>query len=135
MVAKIPSIDTNVILALLLSERETERAAVLKRLARHEQAAIADLAITETVYVLEKSIGTSRDMVARMLHSLLANQYLHFNRALFERVIPYYLEHPAVSFNDCCLAVYAKLNGTTPLLTFDRKLARQIPHVELVTEK
>lgn len=127
-----PSIDTNLILRLLLGDVEEQRAAALRALAKYDTVAVADLAITETVYVLEKVLGLPRKHVVALLESLLANQHLNFNRRLVEYVIPHYLKYPAVSFNDCCLAVYAKMNGQTPLLTFDRKLARQIPHVDEV---
>lgn len=125
-----PSIDTNIILRLLLEDVEEQRAAALRALAKYDTVAVADLAITETVYVLEKVKELPRKQIGALLKSLLANQHLDFNRPLIEHVIPHYLEHSAVSFNDCCLAVYAKLNGQTPLLTFDKKLARRIPHVD-----
>ncbi len=128
-----PSLDTNVILALLLSEREKEREAVLRLVARHDELAISDIAIVETVFVLEASLKFSRANIAIALESLMANQHLSLNRQMLAQVIPHYLKHPAVSFYDICLAVYAKLHNQTPLLTFDRKLARQIPHVDEIT--
>ena len=127
-----PSIDTNLILRLLLDDVEEQRAATLKVLQKHDTVAIADLAITEAVFVLEKVKKIPRAYIETLLESLLANQHLVFNRSLIEQVIPYYLKHPAISFNDCCLAVYAKSNGQTPLLTFDKKLARQLPYVDEV---
>lgn len=127
-----PSIDTNLILRLLLGDVEEQRVAVLRALAKYDTVAVADLAIAETVYVLEKVKQLPRKQIVAMLESLLVNQHLNFNRPLIEHVMPHYLKHPAVSFNDCCLAVYAKLTGAMPLLTFDKKLARQLPHVDEV---
>ena len=115
-----------------LADVPAQRQALLDILSQHKQVAVADLAITETVFVLEKSLGVPRKSVAQFLDALIANQHLNLNRALLRRVIPHYQEHPAVSFNDCCLEAYAALGQQTPLYTFDKKLARQLPQAELV---
>lgn len=126
-----PSIDTNIILRLLLDDVPAQREAVLGLLARYNAVEVADLAITETVFVLERVLEVPREEVVAVLRSLLANQHMRLNRVLLEHVIPEYLAHPAVSFNDCCLAAYAELNGATPLFTFDKNLARQLVCAEL----
>jgi predicted nucleic acid-binding protein len=54
------------------------------------------------------------------------------NRALFAKALPLFATHPALSLEDCCLSVYAELDGATPLWTFDQKLARQVTGAELV---
>lgn len=88
------------------------------------------MAVVETVFVLEMSLKFSRPHIIELLESLTANQHLDINRELLSRAIPLYRKHPAVSFYDICLAVHAKLHNQTPLLTFDKKLARQIPYVD-----
>ena len=127
-----PSIDTNLLLRLVLGDIPEQRDVTLQFLKRKGAVAVADLAITETVFVLERSLGIPRSKIVKLLQALSANQYLDYNRDLFDRVLRPYAEHPKVSFNDCCLAVHAKLNGQTPLYTFDKKLARQLPHTELL---
>jgi predicted nucleic-acid-binding protein len=127
-----PSVDTNVLLRLLLGDVPEQRERLLQKLSSYKTVAIADLAITEMVYVLEKVLTVPRSSIADLLAALLANQHLNFNRPLVEHVTPYYVAHPAVSFNDCCLAVYAQLTGAQPLYTFDKKLANQIPGAELL---
>ncbi len=128
-----PSLDTNILLRLVLRDHETMLIAAKKLLAKHEVFAVADQAIIELEYSLCGYYKYSREEFATIIQKLfLANQHLNLNRPLFEKVLPYYLAHPSVSIDDCCLAVYAQLNGQTPLYTFDKKFARDIPHVELV---
>lgn len=127
-----PSIDTNLLLRLLLADNILQVTKIAELIRRHEKFAVADLAVVEMVYVLEKSKGLSRADVAKFVTSLLDNSHFVLNRPLFHHVLPHYMKCPAVSFNDCCLEGYAFLNAQTPLYTFDQKLARQLPHAELV---
>ena len=127
-----PSIDTNVLLRMVLGDVQSQVDSIRRLVQQHDMLAISDLAITEMVYVLEKSQKVSRKLVNEFIYSLLSNQHLNINRPLFQRVLPLYEKYPSESFNDCCLAVYAKLNKQTPLYTFDKKFARDVPHVELV---
>lgn len=130
-----PSIDTNILLRLILRDNERMFEQARARLRSLDCVHVADQAIVEIVFALGAHYKYSRAEICAVIYELMANQHINLNRKLFEAVLPLYEKHPAVSFTDICLAVYAKLNGTTPLLTFDRKLARQIPHVELVTGK
>lgn len=127
-----PSVDTNVLLRILLNDNEAQRQAVLKVLGRYEKIAVAGLAITETVFVLEKSLKLPRRQITAFIKSLLANQHIICNRPLLEKVLPLYADHPACSFNDICLAVYAELNGQAPLFTFDKKLAHHIKPAKML---
>lgn len=127
-----PSIDTNILLRMILGDVESQVHAIRRLTEKYDMLAVSDLVITEMVYALEKSQGVSRKLVGEFLYSLLANQHLNINRPLFQAVLPLYEKHPSMSFNDCCLAVYAKLNQQVPLYTFDKKMVRDLPHVELV---
>lgn len=95
---------------------------------------ISDLAISEVAYVLECHYGHTHQEVAALIGLFLKNydEVLNYNRELFELVFPYYEEHPALSFNDCCLAFYAELGHAEPLFTFDQKLARQHPSAKML---
>lgn len=127
-----PSIDTNILLRMILGDVYEQRQMILRLTEKHDVLSVSDLAISEMVYVLEKSQKVSRKLINELVSSLIANQHLNINRPLFERVIPLYEKHNGASFNDCCLAVYAKLDGTTPVYTFDKKIARDLPYVELL---
>ena len=129
------SIDTNILLRIILRDDARMFEQARARLAQLERVHVADQAVVEIVFALGGHYKYSRTDICAVIYGLMANQHINLNRRLFEAVLPLYEKHPAVSFTDICLAVYAKLNDTTPLLTFDRKLARQIPHVDLVTGK
>lgn len=127
-----PSLDTNVLLRLILRDNEAMVATVMQLLKRHEEFAVADIALTEVEYILTGYYQYDREAVADVFENLANNQHLNINRVLLLRVLPKYVKCPAVSFDDLCLEAYAYLNKQTPLYTFDKKLARQLPHTELV---
>lgn len=125
------SLDTNLILRLALQDIPEQCLRVQELLMRQNVVYnIADLVVTEAVYVLQKD-KTRREVVG-MLQFILSLPRIRANFNLFERVFPMYLEYPKLSFNDCCLAVYAELNGAEPLWTLDRKLAHQVPNAKLL---
>lgn len=132
MATNIPSLDTNVLLRLILRDDAKLFDAALELLARHTQFAVADQAVVEIVFALGGHYGYSRSAIAGVISELMNNQHLNLNRPLFAKVLPKYVKHTGVSFTDCCLAAYAVLNKQTPLYTFDKKFARDLPHVELV---
>ena len=123
------SLDTSVILSVLLGEPANQRDVTWGLLESGSAHQIADLAISEAVYVLEYHYKQTREEIAFEFQNffLAHNDVLNYNRALMERVFPYYVAHPDLSFNDCCLAFYAELNHAEPLFTFDKKLDLQHP--------
>lgn len=123
------SLDTSVILSVLLGEPANRRDVAWGLLESGSAHQIADLAISEAVYVLEYHYKQTREEIAFEFQNffLAHNDVLNYNRALMERVFPYYVAHPDLSFNDCCLAFYAELNHAEPLFTFDKKLDLQHP--------
>lgn len=119
------SLDTNMILRLMLNDVPEQRAAVVELLCRPDTAYhIADLAITEAVFVMQK-YGKTRSEIVQYFEGLLKRMNIITNHVLFERVFPMYLACPRLSFNDCCLAGYAALNQAEPLWTFDKALAKE----------
>lgn len=123
------SLDTSVILSVLIGEPAGQRDAAWELLESGSAHQIADLAISEAVYVLEYHYKQTRKEINFEFQNffLAHGDVLNYNRALMELVFPYYVAHPALSFNDCCLAFYAELNHAEPLFTFDKKLASQHP--------
>lgn len=127
------SIDTNVLLRLILKDIPQQCLKIQDMLMRQGVTyEVADLAVTEAAYVLQEWYHWSRFGIAGALEAALDDFGLNYNRNLFEQVFPMYLEHPKLSFNDCCLAVYAQLNEAEPLWTFDKVLAKQVPFAKLV---
>jgi predicted nucleic-acid-binding protein len=134
MVVSAGSLDTNVLLRLLLNDIADQHRAVVALLKDPADLfVVADTAIIELAFVLERHYGFDRSVIAEAVAGLMALTQIQCNRALFEKALPIFVNHKSLSFEDCCLAVYAELHDAMPLWTFDRKLARQAPSVRLVT--
>lgn len=125
------SLDTNILLRLIRRDVPSQFEKVVSLLEEpNAMYHISDLAITEMVHVL-KTDGVSRPEIAEAINMIMMLLNVRMNRPLFKRVIPLYLEHPKLSFNDCYLAVLAELDNATPLWTFDHALAQQAPSAQL----
>jgi predicted nucleic-acid-binding protein len=127
------SLDTSVLVQLVTGQTPhlADEATRLVEQAKG-QLAIADAAMIELIFVLEKVKGLSRQHIVTTVDILAAQKALNFNRTLFVKALLVYVMHPALSIHDCCLVVYAGLNKAEPLWTFDKKLARQTAGAELV---
>ena len=120
------SLDTNIILRLMLDDVPDQCRRLQDLLMRANiEYHVADLAITEAVYVMESNYRLSREKIVGGIQKLLLFPGVNYNQELFRWVFPMYLAHSALSFNDCCLAAYAALNEAEPLWTFDQVLAKQ----------
>jgi len=134
MVAFSGSLDANVLLRLLLNDINTQHQAAVKLFENAPgQFAVADTAIIETVFVLERNYEFTRAAIVETIEGLMSLAEINCNRPLFARALLLFSKHPALSFEDCCLAVYAELNEAKPLWTFDQKLAKQAPSARLVS--
>ena len=124
---KVVSVDTNIMLRLLLNDvpEQTKKA---EGLVAGHICQVADLALTETVFVLEKIYNMSREDVAANIYTIIRNPHFNCNRAIFEKVLPIYEANTSVSINDCLLATYADKTKALPLYTFDKKLTIAYPN-------
>ncbi len=130
------SLDANVLLRLLLNDVPDQHAAVESLFENSVgQFAVADTAVIEIVFVLERHYKFSRPAIADAVEGLMSLTGVTCNRALFEKALPLFTRNPGLSFEDCCLATYAELNNAKPLWTFDRKLANQIHAAKLLQSK
>lgn len=127
------SLDTNALLRLLLNDIAEQHEAVKKLLREASyQIAVADIAVIELVFVLERHYGFSRQQVSEAVTGLMLLREINCNRTLFEKALFIYVSHSALSFEDCCLTTYATLNMAEPLWTFDKKLATQADGAKLI---
>lgn len=127
------SLDTNVLLRLLLNDVPDQHRLALELFhGTTDQFAVSDTAIIEVVFVLCRAYEFSRTQAAGAIEGLMALSELDLNRSLFEKSLPFFVKHPGLSFEDCCLAVYAQLNDAEPLWTFDKKLANQASSTKLI---
>ena len=134
MIAFEGSLDANVLLRLLLNDIPSQHSAAEALLNKAKgQLAVADTAIIEVVFVLERHYEFPRPAIAEALEGLTSLTALNCNCSLVEKAMPVFVKNSSLSFEDCCLAVYAELNNARPLWTFDRKMANQAPGVRLLT--
>ncbi len=127
------SLDTNVLLRLIMGDVPDQKTAVLELVNRAQgQLEVADLAVVEVEYALNNYYGLDRVQVASLIQKLLWHPKISANRPLFVMAFKLYLAFPKLSFPDCCLVIYAELTDTLPLWTFDRKLAGQTEQAQLV---
>ncbi|MBQ9180672.1 hypothetical protein IJ135_01085 [Candidatus Saccharibacteria bacterium] len=121
------SLDTGVILTFILGYPEEQVPIISKLLATEDtRHYIQNLAICECVFLLEQHYKYTPQAAAGVMQSFLESfdDVLEYDRELFQLVFPFYAKHPTLSFNECCMAFAAELDGAKPLLTFDAKLAR-----------
>lgn len=113
------SLDTNVLLRLILDDVPEQSIKVEKLLEGGKVFEIADAAIFEMIYVLEKLYEINREQVAKSVLAIVRNTKFNCNRRLFELIMPLYVQEPKLSIIDCALNQYAQINNATPLFTFD----------------
>lgn len=120
------SLDANILLRLLLRDIPKQSDLALGLVTRSGVFHIADTAIIEVVFALERYYEIPRKDIATYIMALIHNPQLNCPRKLFTTALDIYPNHAKLSFEDCCLAVYAELNSALPLWTFDKKLAGQL---------
>ena len=127
------SIDTSAIVRILVGDKSALK--VLKLFREDMIFVLSDIALSETVYVLEKVYHKSRAEIGDLVLFFFAkfDSKLRYNRNLVELVFPFYMEHPKLSFNDCALGALAEIDEAEPLFTLDKKLARQHPSAKLLS--
>ncbi len=133
MLSSAGSLDANVILRLLLNDVPQQHTAALKLLRNTRgQFIVADTAIIEVVFVLCAAYTFTREQAAEAIVGLMNLTEVNCNNALLESALPLFIDHPKLSFEDCCLSIYAELDSAVPLWTFDKKLAIQAPSAKLI---
>ena len=128
-----PSLDTNCLLRWLLGDVPEQTDLVNALITSGNDIAVADVALIETVFVLEKIKKISRETIAKAVSAVSDTDNIRCSRELFMEVLPIYISHPKLSFVDCYLAVLTQRNRETPLLTFDKKLANQLSGTQLLS--
>ena len=126
------SLDTNILLRWILNDIPAQARAAEKLINSGVTLHVADAAVNEVVYVLEKGLGFPRKRVAVSIRSILAAPNISCNRNLYEVVLPIYVTYHNLSIVDCYLVVRADRNNFTPLYTFDKKLASQLGQAKLL---
>lgn len=118
------SLDTNTLLRLLLGDVPAQTKAVEALLASGRRFEVADAAILEMIFVLEKIYKMNRDLIQENVYSIVQNKSFRCNRKLFEHALPLYISEPSLSIIDCTLLTYARVQKAVPLYSFDKKLIK-----------
>jgi predicted nucleic-acid-binding protein len=126
------SLDTHCLLRWLLDDVPEHTAIITDIINSEENLAIADAALIETVFVLEKVKKISRETIEKAVLAIFEKGNILCNRGLFIEVLSIYTSHPKLSFVDCYLEVFARNTGETPLLTFDKKMGNQLSGTRLL---
>jgi predicted nucleic-acid-binding protein len=126
------SLDTNVIIRLFINDDVRQSAAALACLEHYDTVHLGSVALLETIYVLHKHYGLTRTELVGYTQRLLSHPKIRYDRAIFDAALSHYATHPALSIEDCCAAAQAHAEAAVPLLTFDRKLADQLQHADLL---
>jgi len=128
-----PSLDTNCLLRWLLGDIPEQKELVTALIDSEDSFSVADAALIETVFVLEKLKKISRETIEKAIMAVIGNKAIFCNRELFIEVLSIYTKHPKLSFVDCYLEVLARKTDSAPLLTFDKKLANQLSGAQLLS--
>ncbi|MDO5678230.1 MAG: PIN domain-containing protein [Propionibacteriaceae bacterium] len=117
------SIDTNVVLRLVMGDVPEHREAALRLISRG-RFAVADVAVAEALFVLMRGYGVERGHAIDILLAFADQPNIHVSgiakRALFNCSL-----RPKLSFEDSLLLQMALDTDAGPLWTLDRKLANQ----------
>lgn len=119
------SIDTNVVLRLILADIPEQYVLARQLFDKSKQLEISDTCLIETIYALHEYYLIPRAKVKKTILDLATNKKLIINTDVFEPTLDMYVLRPALSIEDCYLALLAKYHDKQPLWTFDKKLAKQ----------
>lgn len=131
MPSKTYSLDTNIILRFILHDEPRQYDKIIQLLSTPDiHFCISDQALIEAIHVLESFYELDRVTITKIIKILTKPLNIINNYDLFDAVFKIWNQHLSLSFVDCYLAEQAKANHTTPLFTFDKKLAHQHPSAQ-----
>ncbi len=124
----LPSVDTNVVVRLLVNDDVARQQRAFDRLRRvreaGERALVSSVVLAEVSWVLDSVYGYERAQIASALGAVVATSPLMVkDRAAVARAIDAYSTGRA-DFADYLVLEEARAADALPLLTFDRALHR-----------
>ena len=119
------TLDTSVILRYLLRDDQEQYERARKLLGRKGVVFhVADVVFVEIAEVLERLYQFERVAVVEYLRLVLDMKNVNCNRGMLVEAISKYERSLKLTFADCCVLEYARLNEAEPVWSFDRKFAR-----------
>lgn len=122
------SLDTNVVVRLVVDDVAAHTEAATKLLARRK-CYVSDVVVAEAVYTLQRIYGLERNEITRMLLYIFRTSEVLYNSRLLDSVFDLYERRTALSFVDCYAAIEAGFRENE-LATFDKKLSRAFPFIK-----
>ncbi len=117
-------VDTNILVRHLTGDPPAMAKRATALLARQPELYLADLIVTETVYVLESFYKAPRDQVATAMRSLIAlRSMITVDPALMLRAIEVY-EVDRLDFAEAYLVACAESTGIGRIASFDKAIDR-----------
>ena len=127
-----PSLDTNVIMRHIWEDVPGLREKANELLnAPGKIFYVSDMVVSEVIFNLQ-SDNMRRSTIVAILTELAERKNIQMSSFVVDEVLPFFEEHPALSFVDCYTAFEAEKKGREPLYTFDKKLAKQHKSAKLV---
>jgi predicted nucleic-acid-binding protein len=127
------SLDTNCLLRWFLEDIPEHTDLITDIINSNENFTVADAAIIEAVFVLEKTKKLDRKTIEMAILLILETYNIICSRELFIDVLPVYTSQPKLSFVDCYLDALARKTGATPLLTLDKKMSNQLSGTKVLS--
>jgi len=120
------TLDTNVLVRWLVRDNPDMTAEVDALFASGRRFRVPDVAVLETVFVLEGYYQLGRGDVADAIRLLIGQATLGVDRVLWGDIMRTYVDHPKLSCADIYLTLDARRAGAEPVISFDKKLITQL---------
>ena len=122
-------VDTNVLIALMVDGRDSQREEALAELGRlmkdGEQGLVCESVLVEACWVLERSYRLRRRKVAEALRGLISTPPLRtWDPTLTDAALALMARRPSLSLTDCLLLRRSAGNGSL-VLSFDAGMLRE----------
>jgi predicted nucleic-acid-binding protein len=117
------AIDTNLLVRLLV--RDDERQVSAAEVFISKGAWVSQLALVETVWVLDAVFNRTPGQVAKALELLLNHKSLTVqDTEVVALALKSFRSRPMLGFSDCMVLEIARKAGHLPLGTFDKRLSK-----------
>lgn len=129
-------VDTNVLLRFLVDDDPTQNAVARRLLSGRTSADpvfISAVTIAETVWVLTRTLDYSVDVVCNMLRDLLASDAVSLEHGDELGFLLGESQLKKAEIPDYLIAWSAERAGCSHTVTFDRRAARLVPSMELLS--
>lgn len=129
-------VDTNIIVRLLARDDEAQFArsvALVERTPREGPLLINPIVLAEAVWVLERVYGIAAGEARARLRELAGSAEFTVPDALMTADWEHWFSEKHADFFDVVIAASNRASGCSRTYTFDRRAAKSVPGMELLT--